>query len=72
MIFFQTYGPVVEIASILLVMSLPWIVLRLMDRIDSLLGRTGSAVLARMMAVCYAAIAIQFILAGIQFCYPPG
>ena len=56
----------------MVVMSLTWIVLRFMDRIDSLLGRTGSAVLARMMAVFFAAIAIQFILAGIQFCYPPG
>ena len=47
-------------------MLLTWIVLRLTDRIHRLLGRTGSAVIARVLAVFIAAIAIQFIIDGIQ------
>jgi multiple antibiotic resistance protein len=72
MISIQQYGLEVAIPSILIVMFLTWVVLRLTDRINRLLGRTGSAVVARVMAVFIAAIAIQFIIAGIQSYYPPG
>ena len=71
MISIQRDGLEVAIPSILVVMFLTWVVLRLTDRINRLLGRTGSAVVARVMAVFIAAIAIQFIIAGIQFYYPP-
>ena len=71
MISIQSYGLEVAIPSILIVMFLTWVVLRLTDGINRLLGRTGSAVVARVMAVFIAAIAIQFIIAGIQFYYPP-
>ena len=71
MISIQRDGLEVAIPSILIVMFLTWVVLRLTDRINRLLGRTGSAVVARVMAVFIAAIAIQFIIAGIQFYYPP-
>jgi len=47
-------------------------VLRYLDRIDSLLGRRGTAGLSTLMAVFIAAIAVQFILTGIQFYYPAG
>ena len=62
----QSDGLGVTIPSILLVMVLTWTVLRLNDRIHRLLGRTGSAVIARVLAVFIAAIAIQFIIDGIQ------
>jgi multiple antibiotic resistance protein len=62
----QSDGFGVTIPSILLVMVLTWTVLRLNDRIHRLLGRTGSAVIARVLAVFIAAIAIQFIIDGIQ------
>ncbi|HLE64965.1 MAG TPA: MarC family protein [Candidatus Bathyarchaeia archaeon] len=71
MISIQSYGLEVAIPSILIVMFLTWVVLRLTDGINRLLGRTGSAVVARVMAVFIAAIAIQFIIEGIQFYYPP-
>jgi len=71
MISIQRDGLEVAIPSILIVMFLTWVVLRFTDRINRLLGRTGSAVVARVMAVFIAAIAIQFIIAGIQFYYPP-
>lgn len=66
MISIQSYGLEVAIPSILIVMFLTWVVLRLTDRINRLLGRTGSAVVARVMAVFIAAIAVQFIIDGIQ------
>lgn len=66
MISIQSYGLEVAIPSILIVMFLTWVVLRLTDRINRLLGRTGSAVVARVLAVFIAAIAIQFIIDGIQ------
>ena len=66
MISIQRDGLEVAIPSILVVMFLTWVVLRLTDRINRLLGRTGSAVVARVLAVFIAAIAIQFIIDGIQ------
>ena len=68
----QTYGILVTLLSIVIVMSVAWLVLRYLDRIDSLLGKRGTAVLSTLMAVFIAAIAVQFILTGIQFYYPPG
>lgn len=66
MISLQSDGLEVAIPSILIVMLLTWVVLKLSDRIHKLLGRTGSAVIARVLAVFIAAIAIQFIIDGIQ------
>ncbi len=71
MISIQSLGLQVALVAILVVMFLSWIVLRLTDRIYSLLGRTGSAVIARIMALFIAAIAIQYVIAGIRFYYPP-
>jgi multiple antibiotic resistance protein len=68
----QTFGFLFTLLSIVVVMLVAWLVLRYLDRIDSLLGRRGTAVLSTLMAVFIAAIAVQFILAGIQFYYPPG
>ena len=71
MISIQSQGLDVALAAIVIVMFLSWIVLRLTDRIYRLLGRTGAAVIARVMALFIAAIAIQYVLAGIRFYYPP-
>ncbi len=68
----QISGIVVALLSIAIVMSVTWLVLRYLDRIDSVLGRRGTAVLSTLMAVFIAAIAVQFILTGIQFYYPAG
>ena len=66
----QTYGIVVAILSVVIVMAITWVVLRFLDRIDSILGTRGIAALTTLIAVFIAAIAIQFILTGIQFYYP--
>src|SRR3989449_1678340 len=67
----QTFGITVALLAIVIVMFASWVVLRQTDRIYRMLGRTGSAVIARIMSLFIAAIAVQYILAGIQFYYPP-
>ncbi len=71
MLSIQSSGLQVALVAIVVVMFLSWVVLRLTERIYSLLGRTGAAVIARIMALFIAAIAIQYVLAGVQFYYPP-
>ena len=66
----QTYGVVVALLSIVIVIALTWLVLRFLDRISSILGMRGIAALTTLMAVFIAAIAIQFILTGVQYYYP--
>jgi small neutral amino acid transporter SnatA (MarC family) len=47
-------------------MFLTWITMRFTPKLLHVLGRTGSSVIAQVMGVFIAAIAIQFIIAGIQ------
>jgi multiple antibiotic resistance protein len=64
-------GLLIALVAIAIVMFLSWVVLRLTDRIYKLLGRTGAAVIARVMALFIAAIAIQYVLTGLTFYYSP-
>jgi multiple antibiotic resistance protein len=66
----QSSGVEVAIPSIIIVMFITWVTLRYVDRIYSILGQTGSAVIAKLMGIFIAAIAIQYVLTGIQFYYP--
>ena len=66
MIAFGAYGILVTLGSVLIVMLLSWLVMKQTDRIHGLLGKTGSSVIAQVMAVFIAAIAIQFIITGIR------
>src|SRR2546430_2734256 len=66
MIALGAYGILVTLGSVLIVMLLSWIVMKQTPRIHSLLGKTGSSVIAQVMAVFIAAIAIQFIITGIR------
>ncbi len=71
MISIQSSGFAVALIAIVIVMFVSWIVLRQTDRICRLLGRTSAAVIARIMSLFIAAIAVQYVLAGVQFYYPP-
>ncbi len=71
MISIQSSGFFVAVYAIIIVMFLSWVVLRQTDRIYGFLGRTGASVIARIMSLFIAAIAVQYVLAGIQFYYPP-
>ena len=61
----QAYGIVVAIIAVLIVLSLTWVILRYIDSVYKFLGKTGSLVIARVMALLIAAIAVQYILTGV-------
>ena len=59
------YGIVIAILAVLIVLSLTWVILRYINNIYRYLGKTGSLVIARVMALLIAAIAVQYILTGV-------
>jgi multiple antibiotic resistance protein len=60
----QSYGIEIAIVSVVIVLSITWVILRFINGIYRVLGKTGSLVIARVMALLIAAIAIQYILTG--------
>jgi len=63
----QTARIVVTVASVVIVFALVWIILHFIDPIYRFLGKTGSVVIGRVMAMFIAAIAIGYILGGIGY-----
>ena len=61
----QAYGIVIAILAVLIVLSLTWVILSYINGIYRFLGKTGSLVIARVMALLIAAIAVQYILTGV-------
>jgi multiple antibiotic resistance protein len=61
----QAYNTTVTIAAVVIVLSITWVILRFINRIYTVLGQTGSVVIARVMALLIAAIAVQYILTGV-------
>lgn len=61
----QAYGMVITILSVLVVLSLTWVILRFINKIYKVIGKTGALVIARVMALLIAAIAIQYIMTGV-------
>ena len=66
MIALGAYGILPTLGAVVIVMLLSWIVMKQTPKIHALLGKTGSSVIAQVMAVFIAAIAIQFIITGIR------
>jgi multiple antibiotic resistance protein len=61
----QAYGSIAAILAVVIVLSLTWVILRFINKIYRFLGKTGSLIIARVMALLIAAIAIQYILTGL-------
>ena len=61
----RLFGVAVTVASVLIVFFIVWLTLRFIDQIHSLLGRSGSLIISRVMALIIAAIAVEYILEGI-------
>jgi len=61
----QAYGIPITVLSVFVVLILTWVILRYVDVVDRVLGKTGAVVIARVMALLIAAIAIQFVLVGV-------
>lgn len=61
----QFYGVIIAAAAAVVVVFITWIILRFINPIYRVLGKTGSLVIARVVALLIAAIATQYILVGI-------
>ena len=61
----QTYDIYVTTLSVMIVIILTWVILRFINSIYRFLGKTGSLVIARVMALLIAAIAVQYVLVGV-------
>ena len=59
------YTTLVVVVSILLTMSLSYVILRQSDRIFDRVGRAGTKVISRIMGLIIATMAVQFIASGI-------
>lgn len=60
----ETAGPTITLASVLIVAALTWAILKFINPIHKILGRTGSAIISKVMAMLIAAIAVQYIIEG--------
>jgi len=67
---FQSLGVIVTVLSVLITFVIVWFVLRFIDSIYQILGKTGSLVITRVMALFIAAIAVQYILQGAKHILP--
>jgi len=63
----QAYGTIISILAVLIVLSITWVILRFINVVYRFLGKTGSLVIARIMALLIAAIAVQYILSGATY-----
>lgn len=62
----QEFGIILTIVSVVIVFSIVWLTLRYIEPIYKVLGRNGAIIIARVMALLIAAIAIQYIVNGLQ------
>ena len=63
---FQSYGIIITMLSIAIVIGITYVVLLTINPIYRLLGRRGSMIVTRVFAVFIAAIAVQYIIEGIK------
>ena len=57
---------IITLISVLLTFSIVWLILRYVDSIYQILGKNGSLVITRVMALLIASIAVQYILQGVK------
>ncbi|MEM1989423.1 MAG: MarC family protein [Candidatus Bathyarchaeia archaeon] len=62
----QEYGMLITVSAVVIVFTLTWLILRYIELLYKVLGRSGSAVIAKVMALLIAAIAIQYIINGLR------
>jgi len=63
----QTSGVIVTLVAVIINFGLVWGVLHFIDPIYRFLGKTGSTVIARIMAMFIAAIAVGYVLEGLRY-----
>lgn len=62
----QTSDIIITLTSVLLTFTIVWFILRYIDPIYRILGRNGSLVITRVMALLIASIAVQYIIEGVK------
>ena len=62
----QTSDIVVTLTSVLLTFTIVWFILRYIHPIYRILGRNGSLVITRVMALLIASIAVQYVIEGVK------
>jgi multiple antibiotic resistance protein len=62
----QSLGIFVTVTSVLITFIIVWLILRFINPIYRVLGRNGSLVVTRLMAMFIAAIAVQYIVEGVK------
>jgi len=62
----QSFGIFATLLSVFLTFVIVWLILRFIDPIYRVLGKNGSLVITRVMALLIAAISVQYILDGIK------
>jgi multiple antibiotic resistance protein len=72
MLNFQEFGIIITVAAVAIVFLIVWLVLKLIDPIHRFMGKTGAAIITRVMALLIAAIAVQYIINGITYYVPTG
>ena len=65
-IILESFGFATALISVVLVAASTWLILRFVNPIHRALGKVGSIVVAKIMAMLLAAIAVQYILEGIH------
>jgi multiple antibiotic resistance protein len=66
----QEFGIAVTLVAVVAVFLIVWLVLRLVEPIHKFLGKSGSSIIARIMALFIAAIAVQYMITGIIYYLP--
>ncbi len=62
----QSFGIVSTLLSVMVTFIIVWIILHFIDPIYKVLGKNGSLVITRVMALLIAAISVQYIIQGIK------
>jgi multiple antibiotic resistance protein len=62
----QSSGVFVTVISVLITFVIVWLILRFINPIYKILGKNGSLVVTRLMAMFIAAIAVQYIVEGVK------
>ncbi len=66
----QEFGIAITLVAVVIVFLIVWIVMRAVEPVNKVLGKSGSQIIARVMALFIAAIAVQYILTGITYYLP--
>ena len=56
----------ITVLAVAIVMLMTWLILRYINGIYKIMGKTGAIVIARVMALLIAGIAVQYILSGVN------